>query len=173
MGIASIILGILIALAGFLCLFTPILTFFSIGYFIIILFFIYGIWTIIHSIVTKRYGISLVFGILSLIVGIVGLVYPADLTLSTDMFILFLAGGWFIAQGIFSIIMAFQQKKLIGSFGWFGLIMGILSIFVGGYSFFQPVAMILTLGILVSIYFIETGFSLVSLGTMYNSLKKK
>jgi len=69
--------------------------------------------------------------------------------------------------------MAFQQKKLIGSFGWFGLIMGILSIFVGGYSFFQPVAMILTLGILVSIYFIETGFSLVSLGTMYNSLKKK
>lgn len=173
MGIASIILGILIAVGGFLCLFTPLLTFMNIGYFIIILFFVYGVWTIINSIVTKRYGISLVFGILSLIVGIVGLVYPADLTLTTDMFLLFLAGGWFLAQGIFDIVMAFEQKKLTGAFGWLNLIIGILSIFVGGYSFFHPQAMALTMGILISIYFIETGFSLVAFGTMFNSLRKK
>lgn len=173
MGIVSIILGILIAVAGFLCLFTPLLTFMSLGYFIIILFFVYGVWAIINSIVTKRYGVSLVFGILSLIVGIVGLVYPADVTLSTDMFLLFLAGGWFIAQGIFQIIVAFEQKKITGSFGWLFLIVGILSILVGGYSFFHPQVMAFTMGILMSFYFIETGFSLVSFGTMYNSLRKK
>lgn len=172
MGVVSIILGVLIAIAGFLCLFTPILTFMSIGYFIIILFFVYGVWTIINSIVTKRFGISLVFGILSLIAGIVGLVYPSDMTLSTDMFLIFLAGAWFVIQGIFSIILAFQQKKLVGSFGWFGFILGILSILVGGYSFFHPMFMALTMGILISIYFIEAGINLIALGTMHNSLEK-
>ena len=171
MGIVSIILGVLIAILGFLCLFTPILTFMSIGYFIIILFFVYGVWAIINTIVSKKVGPSLVFGILSLIAGIVGLVYPSDFTLTTDLVLLYIAGGWFILMGIFSIVMAFMQKKLTGKFGWLGLILGILSIIVGVFTFVQPFFMAITLGILISIYFIEAGINMVVLGTMVNSIK--
>ena len=172
MAVVSIVLGVLLAILGFLCLFTPIFTFLSIGYFIVILFFVYGVWAIINAIATKRVGPSLIFGILSLIFGIVGLVYPGEFTLTTDLILIYLAGGWFILMGIFSIVIAFQQKKYEGKFGWFGLILGILSIIVGAFSFFQPQFMAVTMGILISIYFIESGINLIALGTMFGSVKK-
>ena len=172
MGVVSIVLGVLLAVAGILCLFTPLITFVSVGYFIVILFFVYGIWAIINAIVTKRVGPSLVFGIISLIFGIVGLVYPAEFTLTTDLILLYLAGAWFILMGVFSIFIAFQQKKYEGKFGWFGMILGVLSIIVGALSFFQPQFMAVTMGILISIYFIESGVNLIALGTMFGSVKK-
>ena len=61
MGFLNIVLGILLVLGGFSCLFTPIMTFINVGYLLIILFFVYGIAAIVRAISTKSYGALLIF----------------------------------------------------------------------------------------------------------------
>ncbi|MBQ7677913.1 MAG: DUF308 domain-containing protein [Lachnospiraceae bacterium] len=171
MGVINIILGVLLVLGGLSCLFTPFMTFLSLGYWIIILFFVYGIAAIVRSIATKSYGITLVFGIFSLFAGIVGLIHPGDVTLATDMFLLFLAGVWFIAQGIFLILLAFGAKRITGHFGWAGLVIGILAILLGMYSIAHPMIAALAIGMLISLYFIESGISLIMFGSVQNAVE--
>ena len=171
MGIINIILGLMLVLCGFSCLFTPVMTFLGLGYWIIILFFVYGVAGIIRAIATKRFGTTLVFGILSLIAGIIGLVHPGDVTLATDMFLLFVAGVWLVGQGVFSIALAFEKKKLTGSFGWLGCIFGVLAIILGLYSFAHPVFAAMTYGMLISLYFIESGFSLLAFGSVQTKVE--
>ena len=68
-----IIFGVLLIMAGIALIATPLMTFMSAGYFIIILFFLWGIFGLVRGIRDKRYGVEFFFAILSLILGIVGL----------------------------------------------------------------------------------------------------
>ena len=172
MGIISIILGVLLALAGIACLLTPAMTLMSVGYFIIIMLFVYGVAAVVNSIATKTYGITLVFGIISVIFGIVGIIHPGDIAVSTDMFLVFLAAVWFVAQGVYSIIMAFNAKKLTGKFGWLALLVGILALIVGVYSFIHPFFAVVTLGMLISFFVIESGISLITIGVVQRKKDK-
>ena len=76
MKIFTIIFGVLIAICGLSCIFTPLVTFLEAGYFLVILLFVYGTVGIIRSVSDKTYGIDFVFDILSIILGIVILVVP-------------------------------------------------------------------------------------------------
>ena len=162
MTVLFIILGIMIAVFGFSCLFSsPLLTFMSIGYYIIILIAAFGIVGIIEGIRKKKYGVSFVFSILSVILGIAMLFFP-NLILLTDGIMLYLTAAWFVLMGIVTIYSSFGLKKLTGSKLWIlQLIFGILAVLVGIYSFFHPLAMAVSLGVLISIYFIETGFTMI------------
>lgn len=62
MGFLNIVLGILLVLGGFSCLFTPVMTFVNVGYLLIILFFVYGIAAIARAIAAKSDGAMLIFG---------------------------------------------------------------------------------------------------------------
>ena len=76
MKIFTIIFGVLVAICGLSCIFTPLVTFLEAGYFLVILLFVYGTVGIIRSVSNKDYGIEFVFDILSIILGIVILVVP-------------------------------------------------------------------------------------------------
>lgn len=164
MTVLFIILGILLVAGGFSCIFTPLLTFMQTGYFVVILILAFGVIGIIKAIVEKRFGVNFVFSILSVILGIVMLAFPGSLLLAEGV-MLIMTAIWFVLMGIVTIINAVTVTKATGSKIWIlQLILGILAILIGIYSFFQPMLMALSLGTLVGIFFIETGFTLMFSG---------
>lgn len=160
MTVLFIILGILLVVGGFSCIFTPLLTFMNTGYFVVILIFVFSIFGIIKAIVEKRFGVNFVFSILSALLGIIMLVFPGSLLFAEGV-MLIMTAIWFVMMGIVTIINSATVKKATGSGIWIlSLIFGILDILVGCYTFFHPMVMAVSLGILIGIYFIETGFTL-------------
>lgn len=164
MTVLFIILGILLVVGGFSCIFTPLLTFMNTGYFVVILMFVFGIIGIIKAIVEKRFGVNFVFDILSVILGIVMLSFPESL-LFAESVMLIMTSVWFVLMGIVTIANAVSVTRAIGSKVWIlQLIFGILAVLIGVGSFFEPLRMAVTLGVLVGIFFIETGFTLMFSG---------
>ena len=164
MTVLFIILGILLVAAGFSCIFTPLLTFMNTGYFVVILMFVFGIIGIIKAIVEKRFGVNFVFDILSVILGIVMLSFP-DSLLFAEGVMLIMTSIWFVLMGIVTIANAVSVTRVTGSKIWIlQLIFGILAVLIGVGSFFEPLRMAVTLGVLVGIFFIETGFTLMFSG---------
>ena len=168
MTVLFIILGILLVAGGFSCIFTPLLTFMNTGYFVVILIAAFGIVGIIKAIAEKRFGVNFVFSILSVILGIVMMAFPGSLLLAEGV-MLIMTAIWFVLMGIVTIINAVTVTKAAGSKMWIlQLIFGILAILIGCYSFFQPMLMAVSLGVLIGIFFIETGFTLMFTGVVTN-----
>ena len=156
-----VIMGVLMILGGISLMATPLSTFLSTGYYIIILFFIWGIFGIARAVTEKRYNKDFFFSILSLILGIVGLAIPDAAAMEANNVLLYLAGGWLIIHGVLTIVNAIKARKegadtlmLI-----LGILFGVLEIITGIYSFFNPVALALSLGLLIGFYFVESGIS--------------
>lgn len=165
MKILTIILGVILAICGFSCMFTPVVTFLEAGYILAILLFVYGIAAIVRSVVQKEYGMTLLFGILSTILGIVILVVPG-MTLMTDGMLIYFMAFWFLTQGVMSIVMAFQQKKNTEGKGWIWvLVLGVLGVLLGIYSLVHPAILVFTFGALVGLYFVECGINMVVMAT--------
>ena len=155
MKIFMIIIGVLMALCGISCMCTPVITFLEAGYFLVILLLVYGISAVIKAVVRKEFGIPFLFGILSVILGVVIMVVPG-LKLMTDGMLIYIMAVWFLMQGVVSIFMSFRQKKLAQGKGWIGtLVLGILGVLLGMYSLAHPVLLAFTFGVLVGVYFIE------------------
>lgn len=162
MTVLSIILGIILVIVGFACIFTPMATFLATGYFIAILLMIYGIAGIARFIAKRAGVLDLIISILAVILGFVAAFRPGS-ALAFDSIILICIGIWVILQGIVSIVLAFQARK-VGASWVFGLIVGIIAIILGILSFIYPYFAAVTVGILVGIYFIEVGLSMIVLG---------
>ena len=161
MKIVTIILGILMALCGISCMCTPVMTFLEAGYFLVILLFVYGIAGIVKAVVQKQFGLPFLFGILSTLLGIVIMVVPG-LKLMTDGMLIYIMAVWFLMQGVVSIFLSFQQKKLVEGKGWIGtLVLGILGVLLGIYSLAHPMLLAFTFGVLVGMYFIECGVNMI------------
>lgn len=164
MTVLFIILGILMIAGGFSCMFTPLLTFMNAGYFIVIMVTVYGILGIIRAIRFKRFGVNFVFSILSVLLGIAMMIFPASLLLAENM-MLIITAIWFVLMGIVTIVNSVTITRKTGSKIWIlQLIFGILAVLIGGYSFFQPMVLAVSLGILIGVFFIETGFTLMFTG---------
>ena len=167
MTVLSIILGVIMIIGGFSCMFTPLATFLSTGYYIGILFLIYGITGIVRGFKKEANVWEVILSVLAIIVGVVSLVRPGS-TLIIDGVLIYVIAIWFVIQGIVSIVTAIQAKG--SNSGWFwGIIVGILAIIVGGYSFAHPVFTAVTAGILIGFYFIEAGISLIMFAGAYSS----
>lgn len=166
MTVLFVILGILLLAGGFSCMFTPLLTFMNAGYFVVILIVAFGIAGIIKAIAEKRFRVNFVFSILSVLLGIIMLAFPGYL-LFAETVMLMLTAVWFVVMGIITIATSVTVTKAVGSKIWIlQLISGILAVLVGGYSFFQPMVMALSVGMLIGIFFIETGITLMFSGTI-------
>ena len=161
MTVLMIVFCILMVACGFTCMFTPLLTFMDTGYFIVILVAVYGVIGIIRAIRAKHFGVNFVFSILSILFGIAVLVFP-QLMLFADGVLIYMTAAWFVLQGIVNIMMSVTLTKATGSKIWIlQLIIGIIGIMLGCYSFFHPAVLALSLGFLVGFYFMETGFALI------------
>ena len=160
MTVLMVIFGILMIVCGFSCMFTPLTTFLDAGYFIVILVAVYGVIGIIKAIGEKRFGVGFVFSILSVIFGVAVLFFP-KLMLLADGVLIYMAAAWFVLQGIVSVLTAVTLTKATGSKLWIlQLIIGIVGILLGCYSFFHPALVAVSIGFLLGFYFVETGFAM-------------
>ena len=161
-----VIFGVLLIIAGVALMVTPLMTFMSAGYFIIILFFLWGIYGIVRGVREKRYGMEFFFAILSLILGIIGLIIPNAAAVTNNFILLYLAAGWFIVHGILSIVTGIQSRKEDADTSTVVLciVLGILELIIGIYSIAHPAMMAVALGMLIGIYFIETGINAIVIG---------
>ena len=145
-------------------MFTPVLTFMSTGYFLIILVTVYGVFGIINAIRFKRFGIGFVFSILSVLLGIASFCVP-NLFLLASGVMLYIVAGWFVVMGIVDIYtsIAITRKAIPTGLWILQLILGIIAVLIGIYSFFRPAALAITEGVLIGIFIIETGLSMMFL----------
>ena len=164
MMIFSIILGILMIIGGFACMFTPLTTYFSTGYFMSIMLLFFGIAGLIRCFMKKSNTLEIVVSVMAIAVGLISLFIPGT-TLVFDTMMLYMTAAWFVVQGIVSIVLAFKLKKTDDL--WFvGLIAGILGVIVGVYSFLHPSMLAVSSGMLIGFYFIEAGIDTIVLSTV-------
>lgn len=153
-----VIIGTLTIIGGFSMIATPLRTFVSIGYCIILLFFMNGVLGIVHAISQKCYDRKFAFAILSLILGIIGFTVPGIATIN-NFTILYIAAAWLLIHGILTIIAAVDSKdKGAGKIQViFGVVIGGLELIMCILSVIYPMMLAFSLGILVGFYFIESG----------------
>ena len=167
MGVLTIILGVLLAIGGFCCIFTPFATFLAAGYIIGIMLFIYGLFALIRSVQMKAGALAYITSILAIIVGFLAVFRPGG-TLVVDALILILVAIWFLVQGAASLIMSIRNRKEIPSWG-LGVVAGIFGIVAGIICLVYPHVEMFAVGILIGIFLIEAGFSLITFGSVFGS----
>ena len=163
MEILMIILGIIMVLCGISCVFTPLLTFISAGYLIIALLIVYGVAGIVKAFATKQYGISFIFNILSVVLGLI-IAFVPGLKLRTDGALITIMAIWLLLQGVLAIVLSIKFRGVQGGNKWIAaLILGIIGVILGLYSLFHPIVLAFTIGMLIGFYFIESGINLIFL----------
>ena len=164
------VMGILTIIGGISMLATPLITFLGAGHCIIMLFFINGVLGVVRAVTEKRYDKAFFFALLSLILGIVGFAVPGIAELNNSI-LLYMAAGWFIFHGILSIVTAIENRKLGASFGvmLIGILLGALELIMGIYSAVHPAILAVSLGILISFYFIESGLNMIFIGSAFST----
>ena len=166
----SIILGVLLIFAGISSMCTPFLTFLAAGYFIGIMMFVYGVAGVVKAFQKKAGVFEVIMSILAIIVGVFAIIRPGS-TLMIDIMLMYCVAFWFTLRGVMAIVLAFQVKGI--SKGWFWwLILGILSLILGCYSFVHPAVMALTTGILIGLYFVEAGVDMIVCATTLKQIMK-
>ncbi len=164
MKILTAILGIILVVLGFLCMFTPLSTFLATGYLIFICMLVFGIVGIIRMIATKIVRpLNLIVSILAIIFGIIAMVYPGS-TLVFDGLVIYLMAIWFLVYGVFAIIQAIRARKVQKGWGW-GIAAGIFGIITGILAIGHPIAAMVAAGIMIGFFFIETGWGLLAFGS--------
>lgn len=164
MSVISLILGILLIVGGIACFATPLATLFSTGIFIGCLFLVYGIAGLIRAFQKEAGTLEIVISVLAIIVGVISFVRPGS-TLVFDGIILYCIAAWFLIQGIVSITLAIQTRESNST--WIlGVIVGILGIFLGCYSFLHPRFTAVTAGFLIGFFCIEAGINLITLAML-------
>lgn len=160
------IMGVLLIIGGITLAATPLITFISAGYFIVILFFVMGFVGIIQGIRNKTYDKKFFFAILSLVLGLVGLLVPGAVALNNSI-LLYMAAAWFFVHGILTIIDAIESKKEGAGTGEvvLSVILGVLELIVAVYSVIHPSVMAVSIGILIGFYFVESGVNVIVVGS--------
>jgi uncharacterized membrane protein HdeD (DUF308 family) len=161
MSALMLILGILLIILGFCCAMTPLATLLAAGYFIAIVLIVSGISGIITGFRYKFYGANFIVSILALILGVLALVRPGGIE-TVDNILIYLFAAWLLIRGATSVTLSLRLKKLYVSNDWiFGLIIGILGVVLGVYSFIHPSVSAIAIGYLIAFYFIEQGIDVI------------
>ena len=163
MYVLMIILGILLILLGIGCAFTPLATLAAAGVFIAIVLVASGICGIITGFQFKVYGLNFVVSILALILGILALVRPGGIKV-IDSLLIYLFAIWLVCRGAASIAASLNLRKLGEGNKWIlVLIIGILAVALGLYSFVHPSVSAIAVGLLIAFYFIEEGIDIIAM----------
>lgn len=159
MKVLSAVLGVLMAILGISLTFTPLRTFMSSGYYLAIMLVVYGTIGIIKAVTSKKYSLGFVLSILSFIGGILLFALPQFIVL-TDAILVYSMSVWFIFEGVVGIINSLRLKKNNSKkWGWV-LALGIIGLIVGIYSVFHPLLSAIAMGVLIGIYFVQSGLTM-------------
>ena len=161
----SVILGVLMIIAGVYCFFTPVETSTVIPFVLGIVMVGDGIGRIVTWFDIR---VSLIFGLM--------LMFSPVLQMSIGVVVILLTGWWILALGIIRIVHAFHLLKIkresegfgfgeiIGSNWWIALILGILLAIFGLIVILNPMLGLGVIGVLVGCSVITAGINLIYLG---------
>jgi uncharacterized membrane protein HdeD (DUF308 family) len=157
-----VLLGILTIVLGVLCMGAPLVTGLAVGMLAGGFLLIGGIFKIIFAFKAPTWGkgiLGFLLGALTILCGLIMLGRPllglASLTL--------VLAAYFLVDGIFEIIVAFQIKPMKG-WGW-TLVSGIAAVLLGYLIWRQwPLSGAWAIGILVGINLIMSGWSMIAFG---------
>lgn len=165
MTILTIIVGVLMVLSGVSCFFSPVMTWAGVEYTALtitaILMIVYGIIGIIKAVSDKEYGVNLIFAVLSIIGG--GVMFIPGMHLAVGSAALYIAAIWFILKGFTTIFMSLNFKRVDkNSKRWiWGIVIGIIGVLLGIYSFIHPLVIAEAIGWLIAFFLIETGVNMI------------
>ena len=170
----AVILGILIVVVGFYCLFAPGLTYLIVGWVVGFAMVLDAVAGIIAWWQGRKDGTSdgwmLTGAILSMVLGFFVL-NSAALQLSLDVFIIYYIAVWLVIHGIITIVRSWKIRrlhknwdtKMLGTHWYLPLILGILTILFGILCMFNPIIMASTIGIFIGLGIISSGANLITL----------
>lgn len=171
--ILGIIVGVLIIILGVYCLFTPVITFGVVGWFIAIAMIADGISKLMLWNDFRKTGASdvwaLISGVLSVALGIV-LACSNLAQVALDVFVAYVVSLWVLVSGIARIARSFQMRKahkaldtqILGSNWDVVLITGILLVVLGILCLFNPIIVMITLGWQIGFAMIVGGIGLIA-----------
>jgi len=156
-----LVLGIVYVIVGFVAIGNPMVSTLAIDFVLGIMLMIGGVISIVGSFFSgdwKRFLLILISGILYLVVGYLLLKNPMTGVLTLTI----LLSAFLFVEGIFKIINAFQVKPA-PNWGWL-LVSGIASVILGVLIYAEfPASSMFIIGLLVGIYFLINGFSMIML----------
>ena len=171
MKVITIIIGILLTVGGFFCIFRPGMTFLSTGWMLGLMLVIAGMNMTAAYIPGKGRDKkkdtdkgNLLCGIIISVLGLFLIVSGISHAVA-DIIILYVFGAGMAISGLLKISGGlFQKKRGIREWGW-SLAFGILTICLGVYCFFHPLASAYAIGYILGFIVLMQGFNLISLGS--------
>lgn len=152
-------MGIVYVLAGFVAIGHPMISTYAVELVIGVILLVGGVISVVGSFFSgdwKRFLLILISGVLYLIVSYLLLKNPLEGVITLTI----LLAAFLLVEGIFKIIHAFQMKPT-PNWGWL-LISGIASLILGVLIYAEfPSSSTYILGLLVGIYFLINGFSMI------------
>ncbi len=122
---------------------------------------VFGIVGIVRAFQKKADVFEIIVSILAIIVGLIALFRPGSSLVFDGVILIFIA-CWFLVEGI-AMIVEGVKSRATNSHWWVNLIVGILGIIVGIIAFANPMFTAITAGILLGLFFIQIGITLISL----------
>jgi uncharacterized membrane protein HdeD (DUF308 family) len=152
-----LILGILFIIVGVWAIVTPVSTYLSLAILFSVTFFVAGFLEIIYSISYRKqldgWGWSLASGILSLIIGVLLIIYPQVSIITLPLFVGFVV----LFHSSMAIAWSIELKKYkVSNWGWL-LFAGILGVIFSFILLMNPLIAGLTVAVFTGISFITIG----------------
>ena len=172
--IILLILGIIMALTGVYCLFTPTMTYLSVGYIVGLNMALDAFGGIVTWSERRAMGMAdgwtLAGAVASLAFGVL-LLGSAGMQFAVDMMIIYIAAFWLIVIGVIRVIYALQIRRIRQALDAeiFGgrwpvmMILGILLIVGGVFSLFNPSGLMIAIGINFGLCILAAGAHLIAL----------
>ena len=174
--ILYVILGILIIICGFYCLFTPTQTYATIGWAVGFSMVIDAVGRFCAWYEAKKKGLAdgwmLAGAILSAVFGVL-ILSNEILQVAVDLYIAYFIAIWLIVAGIMLIVRANKIRKfhknwdtkMLGTHWYLPLIIGILMIILGIICCFNPGIIAGTIGIIIGLGIIMMGADMITIAT--------
>ena len=166
------ILGAVMICMGVYCLFTPAMTYLSLGYLVGFNMALDAVGNIVTWFDRKSKGTAdgwtLAGAIASLAFG-VAMLGSAVMQLAVDMMIVYIAAAWLVIIGAIRIVHASKLRKIhkefnthiLGKRWWVIMLTGVLLVLCGALSFANPTGLMVAIGINFGLNIITVGASLI------------
>lgn len=171
--ILGIVSGVLLVILGIYCLFTPVITYGVVSWFIAFAMISDGISKIMLWNEFRKIGVkdiwALISGVLSVALGI-ALACSNVAQAAVDIFVAYMVACWILIGGIARVVRSFQMRKVqtkldtlaLGSNWDIVLITGILMVVLGILCLFNPIVVMVALGWQIGFAMIVGGIGLIA-----------
>jgi len=165
-----VVRGVLSILFGLVALAWPQITVVALIALFAAFAFLDGVTSILSAIRHRHYGWSFLGGILSIIVGVIAVVWPA----SAGFALIMLVAAWAFTRGVFDIAAAITLRQTLESRAeWMLIVSGLVSVAFGLFVAFWPLAGVFAIVGVVAGFSIFLGATLLAAGLRQRLLRNR